>query len=182
MRHRRPGPFPVIGVLATAFALVAVATSQAVRGQTPAPAENPAKPPAATAGQEAAVTPGVGSLTAKYRLQERFTSKDVTKNEKSTAGMIGQYQVGFREKISTGKEPLVTQAIFTERPAMVSPVDERLVTELIRKYESVKITPNPFKDRKDAPLHQNLTIWYRRESADTPPQAVVLTPDRELWE
>ncbi|MDB5350694.1 MAG: hypothetical protein JWN86_1941 [Planctomycetota bacterium] len=199
MRHRRPGEFAAIGLLvslATVFGPALFVRSQGVLAQTPAPPTNPAqttpKPsdparpkvaaPADTEAQESLLPPMVGSLTAKYRLQERFTSKDV----KSDSGLLGQYQVGFREKISVDdapdKEPRITHAIYTERPAVVSPVDDKQVNDLVRHYTLVKITPDTVKNRKDQKLYDDLSIWYRRESIDTPPQVLVLTPKRTLRE
>ena len=134
---------------------------------------SPAQEPAPVPPGEPPAQASVGSLTARYRLQERFTTKDVSRDEKAAEGLIGQYQVGIRETIAvedSGKEPRVNQFIYTERPAAISPLEDRTVTDLVRHYSSVKTTPDPWAGRKDQRPLDDLTIWYRRGSADTLPR------------
>ena len=121
-----------------------------------------------------------GNLTAFYRLQERFT----TKAPKDAPGMIGQNQVAFRETASTDdpkdKERII-QAIYSERPAAVSPVDDRVVTDSVKHYKSVTISPDPWKGRTDRRPLDDLAIWYRTVAGEAP-AVLVLTPDRQLRE
>lgn len=169
MRPRR-SDIPLVAALAWAALTPGLATAQA-------PAAEPAQQPAAPAPAPAPV----GSLTARYRIQERFTARD----DKGGGGTIGQNQVAFRETSSSEddgeKGTRVIQAIYSERPAVVSPVDERVVTDSVRHYTSVTITPDPWKGRTDRRPLNDLTIWYRTVAGDVP-AVLVLTPGRALRE
>jgi len=164
-------------------AMIAIAAGGRAWSQDPArlaaPTPAPAQDPAARADDPAPMP--VGDISARYRIQERFAGRD----EKPPRGSIGQFQVGFREVISTddpdNPEPHTVQAIFTELPVEVSPVDERVVTDSIRHYSSVTITPDPWKDRKDARPLKDLTVWLRVVPEDVP-LVMVLTPNRTLRE
>ncbi len=178
MSHRRSGV-----TLLAAIVLFANPGAHAQEpAKTPAPAQAPVADPKKP-GDPAAADPDapkvVGDLATRYRFSERYTNR----SEKAPAGATGQYQVAFRETTTSddlkGKEPRVVQAIFSERPAEVSPVDERVVTDSIRHYTSVTIAPDPWKDRKDRRPLEDLTLWYR-ELVDEAPLVLVLTPDRLL--
>ena len=178
MSHRRSG----IALLA-AIVLFANPLAHAQEpAKTPAPAQIPAAD-AKKAGDPPAVDPDapkvISDLAARYRLVERYTNR----SEKAPLGSTGQYQVAFRETTTSDdprmKEPRVVQAIFSERPADVSPVDERVVTDSIRHYTSVTLTPDPWKDRKDRRPLEDLTVWYHEVVGENP-MVLVLTPDRQL--
>jgi hypothetical protein len=148
----------------------------------PAPTQEPAAKVDEPKPAEPQTPKAVGDLTARYRFQERFTNQAGN----LPFGVIGQYQAAFRETTvsdtsGTAKSTRVVQAIFTERPVEVSPVDERKVTDSIRHYSKVNITPDPWKDRKDQLPLKDLTIWYR-ELASEAPLVLVLTPGRSLLE
>jgi hypothetical protein len=123
----------------------------------------------------------VRDLTARYRFSERYTSR----TEKAPFGSVGQFQVAFRETFTVDdpkvKEPRTVQAIFSERPVDVRVDDERIVTDSIRHYTSVNITPDPWKSRADRRPLEDLTIWYR-DVAKEVPLVLVLTPNRPLRE
>ena len=180
MSHRR-----LVAPLLTAiflFANPAARAQQPAKTTTPAPAQAPAAD-AKKAGDPPAADPDapkiVSDLATRYRLVERYTNR----LEKAPLGATGQYQVAFRETTTSDdakvKEPRVVQAIFSERPAEVSPVDERVVTDSVRHYTSVSITPDPWKDRKDRRPLEDLTIWYR-ELVGEAPMVLVLSPGRPL--
>ena len=123
--------------------------------------------------------PQVGGLSTRYRLREVYTSRATT----DASGPTGQYQVGLRETTSTDdpaeKAPRVIRAVYTERPAGVSPVDDKVVTDLVRHYETVGLSPDPWAGRPGRRPLNDLTIW-RRTIANAPPQVLVLTPGRPL--
>ena len=163
MSHRRSG-VPLLAALA----LLAGSNLRA---------QEPAKTPAVEPGAPKIVS----DLAARYRLVERYSNP----LEKAPPGSVGQFQVAFRETTTyddpKATEPRVVQAIFSERPVDVSPVDERIVTDSIRHYTSVTITPDPWKDRKDRRPLEDLTIWYREVTGEAP-LVLVLSPDRLLRE
>lgn len=163
-------------------AIFAIAGAGRAWSQDPAPAPAPDTAPAPA--QEAGAKPDdgakpAGDITARYRLQERYTGP----TNKPPRGSIAQFQVAFRETITwdDGSEPRVVQAIYSERPVDVSPVDERVVTDSVRHFSKVSITPDPWKGRKDALPLVDLTVWYQSRSDDLP-LMIVLTPGRSLRE
>ena len=163
-------------------------------GGRPRPAQEPAKtpapsdPPAAEAkkaGDPPAVDPDapriVGDLTARYRLQERYTNRA----ERAPAGATGQYQVAFRETTSVDDpqgEGTPDRAGHLQREARRGLARGRaLVTDCIRHYNSVTITPDPWKNRTDRRPLEDLTLWCRDVTGEVP-LVMVLTPDRPLRE
>ena len=162
-------------VIIPVFFSAVVFAQEPAKTPAPAPAQEPAK------ADDPNASKSVGDLTAKYRFQERFTSKSglVPPN------MIGQYQVAFRETftlpdaVEKENRSRVIQAIFSERPAIVNPGDERIVTDSIRHYSKIGITPDPWKGRLDRRPLDDLTIWYRQVAGDVP-LVMVLSPGRNL--
>ena len=155
-------------VLAFAFAAIAPPLARAQDEPKPEPAQSEAPK-------------RVGDISARYRLTERYAAG----NGKPAAGAIGQFQVAFRETIS-GDDPRekgrrTIQAIYSERPVQVG-TDDRAVTDSVRHYATVALTPDPWKDRKDAPPLKDLTIWYRTGTSEAPPLVMVLTPNHTLRE
>lgn len=121
----------------------------------PATAQPPAAPPIAH------------DLTTRYRFIEIYTTTDA----RAPAGSIGLYRVAYRLKESqaidqAGGTPRRTersrQAVYTERAAVVSPVDGK-ITDFVRQYETVKLAP-------DAGLKvpERLPIWYKDVPDDDP--------------
>ncbi len=177
-------PTPRAVVLDVALALLVPLLgfgSRTATAQAPAPA-NPANPSREAPRGE--IKPVTGDLTTRYLLRERYTTKD-------EPGKIGQYQVGFKEteaRISTDRpngaprrEEIVVRGRFTERPVAVGPVDDRLVNEVVRRFEGTRITPDPFEKASGPSSIDNLTVWYTRSTSGVPP-LIVLTPGRTLLE
>ncbi len=115
--------------------------------------------------------PPVANLAAKYRLVERFTTQE------SKPGYVGQYQVKFRETISSDDRGGYARTIqFSERPAAVP--DDRRPTEIVRHYDSFQVNP-PVADKAGRRLLDGLTIWCR-DVPGKPPLVISLTPNRPL--
>lgn len=170
MSYRSTGP--TIRTLATACWFFTILGTFSV-AQDPAKPGDPAPAPNAPKS--------VGDLTVRYRLQERFTNREAP----VPLSMIGQFQVGFRETFTTPdaiqkeNRTRVTQAIFSERPVVINPSDERVVTDSVRHYSKISMSPDPWKGRTDRRPLDDLTIWYRQVSGDVP-LVMVLTPGRSL--
>ncbi len=168
---------PLLGFMLGSLTLAGLALAQDPKAAAPTPV--PASPKAA--GLQAQAGTSVANISAFYRLRERYT----TGTTKEDPEAVGQTQVAFRETTSTDdpqdKVPRVVQAIFAERPASLSPVDDRAVIDSIRAYSSVDIKPDPWKGRTDRRPLNDLTIWYRTVAGDVP-AVMVLSPGRALRE
>jgi hypothetical protein len=166
-RHHARPPIGALIVITGAVTLGGVVA----RGQETAP------PPTASA------TP---DLAARYRLHEVYT--DGTRGARGAPGAINGHRVAFRETIfwiienpqaAPSRKEATTHVIYSERPAEVSNLDERMVSAAVRRYESVRLDPLPEGRAPRPPLFDNLTIWFEERTGD-PPLVLALTPGRRL--
>ncbi|MEO6810886.1 MAG: hypothetical protein ABI353_17355 [Isosphaeraceae bacterium] len=155
------------------FVLGAIAW-QAATAQEPTDAGPPADGP----------QPGVvADLVTRYHLFESYSTK-------GGPGAIGAYRVAFRETENQVNEvaqgaPRRTQrsiqTVYTERPVQLGFGDERNVTALVRRYETMRASQDPFTKILGHQLLDGLTIWYQKRSSDAP-LILSLTPGRRLLE
>lgn len=126
---------------------------------------------------------GAPEVSAKYRARESYTTK-----ENVSGGRIGPYRVAYVETLAGATEApqaaaqrndTTLQVIYAERPAEVSPLDDRLVTSVVRKYETVRVSPNPTTKPTVPPMFEGLLVWYEKRPSD-PPLVVSLAPGRRL--
>jgi hypothetical protein len=162
---RRDGIAP--GILVCGIALLASAPLS--RAQD-APAANPAAP----------------DLSTFYRFRESYT----TGEQSALGGAIGPYRVGLKQTIKTTtdqpsgaplSDEVTIHAIYQERPADVSQDDPRKVRSVIRRYETVKITPDRNAKPSGPQPFLGLSLWYHLRPGE-PAEILVLTPDRTLTE
>lgn len=139
------------------------------RGQAPPAGEKPA-----------AAAP---DLAVRYRMQEHYVTTDT-----APAGRIGPYRAAFRETIATVVEapqsaPVrsewTSQAIYEERPAEISRLEDRRVTAAVRRFETVRMNPEQKSNIPGPKLFEGLSVWIQPRVND-PPLVIVLTPDRKL--
>ena len=139
-----------------------------------------AKP--AAPGTQAAEQP---DLSTRYRFRERYTPSPTPPE-----GTIGQYRVALRETDTTTvdrpratptRRDLTIQATYQERPAEISLLDDRQVTAAVRRYESVRIDPEPPDPPAGPKLFEGLTVWFKDRPGDVP-LVLSLTPGRPLRE
>lgn len=139
-----------------------------VRGQTPPP------------------TP---AASTRYRFVESYTVQNA---QTASPGVVGQARVALRETLSTAidqpqsapvlKEQVI-QAIYQERPAEVNPVDSRLVTATVRRYEMVRAEPTLSVPKQGPALFADLTVHVTPRPDEIPSAELrVLTPGRSLRE
>lgn len=155
------------------FVLGAIAW-QAATAQEPTPARPLANGPKPG---------GVVDLITRYQLLESYSTK-------GDPGAIGAYRVAFRETESEvvevaqgapGRTQRSIQAVYTERPVQVGFDDARNVTSLVRRYEIIRASPDPFTKILGRPLLEGLTIWYQKRPDDAP-LILSLTPGRRMLE
>lgn len=158
--------------LGVAAGLLATAAASAQE-----PAKGAAEKPAEKAAAEL-------DLNTRYRFRERYSMPGATAIE----GAIGQYRVAFRESATTSVEraraaparrDLTIQAIYEERPAEISPLDDRQVVAAMRRYETVRFDPEPERPPGTPPLFEGLTLWFKDRPGDLP-MILSLTPKRPL--
>lgn len=153
--------------------LASVLVGPGASGQDPPPVTQDTKPPT------------VENLAARYRLTERYA----TSTTKSPPGALNAYRVAFRETIrvttdaAKGGAPERTeylrQAIWTERVAQISSIEFTKVAAVVRRYDKVKITPDPRPNPGESPLLAGLDLWVRPQATGFP-QLLSLTPGRGL--
>jgi hypothetical protein len=156
--------------------LALLATSRLI---TPArAAQAPEAPQAPTA------SPAI-DLNRKYRFLERYSAEAA-----KAPGVIGQYQVAFRETIEAPvedpraaprRESATRLVKYSERPAEVSGFDGHHVLSLVRRYHSVRSLPDRRLRPSDPFPLDNMTIWYQTRPGELP-LIVDLTGDRPLRE
>jgi hypothetical protein len=127
-------------------------------------------------------------ITTRYRFIEQY---DVGAGV-PPAGTLGTYRVAFKttnkesEDQPNNRAPLLTQSsiqmIYTERAAGLATFDSQMVTDVIRHFDTVRITPEPPAESKAArPSHplEGMMLWIRPK-----PTAVAevfnLSPERPL--
>ncbi|MBX6313416.1 MAG: hypothetical protein IRY99_10945, partial [Isosphaeraceae bacterium] len=142
------------------------------RAQAPAPGPQEKKDQAAP------------DLITRYRFLERYALK----GRRAEPGLIDQYRVAFKETLKTEtetargtprREEWVRQAIFAERPAAISSLNEGLVTDLVRRYDKVHIVPNPWARLSGRDSWEGLTLWLHIQPSG-PPRVMVLSEGRPL--
>jgi hypothetical protein len=163
--------------------------STETRGQnpplTPAPAADaPVAKEAAKPKDASAPAPANDKL---YRFIERYVTEADAAKAKPTD--IGQYRVAARDVIRVVTEKpqgtpdraeTTVQVIFSERPTQVN--TSAIVTDVVRRYEALRISPMPPDARPDAPkLLLGLSVWYKARPK-SPPRILSLTPNRALME
>jgi hypothetical protein len=131
--------------------------------------------------------PPAGAVETLYRFSERYTTPTDAGKAKPTD--LGQYRVAARGVASFVTEKAqgtptraetVVQVIYSERPAQVNA--SSIVTDVVRRYEALRISPMPPDSRPDAPkLLVGLSLWYKARPK-MPPRILSLTPNRALME
>ena len=131
--------------------------------------------------------PPAGAVETLYRFSERYATPADAAKAKPTD--LGQYRVAARgvasfvmEKAqgSPNRVETVVQVIYSERPAQVNA--SSIVTDVVRRYEALRVSPMPPDARPDAPkLLVGLSIWYKTRPK-MPPRILSLTPNRALLE
>ena len=163
MRHRRIGRAGVVPALAFAVGLAGLAPpGGSASGQEP-----PAAEPCA------------------LRFTERYAGP---KDQGRSPAAIGLYRVAFTQTIdivtdkpggAPVRESLVRKAIYAERPAEVSSFDASQVLSLVRRYESVRLTPDHRAKPSDPWPMDGLVIWFHEEPGALP-KIRSLLPGRAL--
>jgi hypothetical protein len=155
-----------------------------------------AQPPAGGA-QEPSVAPLPGAaaagserrqgfdLSTRFRFIERYGAGAGPGRPQDRE--IGQYRVATRDvlKVVTEKpqgapdrSERTVQVIYTERPAAVS--TSGAVTDTVRRYDALRVSPNPGGQPPASKVLEGLTLWYRPQ-AGARPQLIVLG-DRRMSE
>ena len=142
----------------------------------------------AASGQDAAKTATVAKpdISTRYRFIEQYD----TGNGPPPAGTLGTYRLAFKNtnKVSeerTSGAPSTTQTslqmIYTERAAAVAALDSQMVTDVIRHYETVRMTPQPPAENKTKPYIplEGMTLLVRPHPGSAP-DVLTLTPDRPM--
>ena len=127
----------------------------------PAAAQQPATPnPAQATGPE---------LTTRYRFFERYA----VAGEQAPPGALGAYKVAVLDQRNTtteqaGFEPFKSEdkffATFVERASGVYGLDDRYVTDVVRRYEKVVLVDSrmgPGVPAPNPPLLTGMTLWVR---------------------
>ncbi len=133
--------------------------------------------PSSTAGSGPA-----NDSTTRYRFIERYSlTEDGDRPE-----VITQYRVAIRETIKTSidspqgtpqRNETTLQTISSERPAQVSGTG--VVTAVVRRYETFRITPVSSAAPTGGRLLEGLTLWYRPRAGQAP-QILSLTENSTL--
>lgn len=198
MKHQwvQPRPFtrPFWGV---AFFLLCATTSFA-QDEPAKPLDPLAKPaePAATPEVQDPAEPkkaadepaqGVGGA-AQRDLASRFRFLELHKLTRSgDVPGLWQYEVAFRETLHiTTEQPQAAPTVqevkrggrFTERAAELS-ADRRVVTSVVRQYDTAEATLNPPSATKLPKLAENLKVWVK-DLGGAEPALISLTPGRGL--
>lgn len=169
MENRRSGV--VVGL---AWFVLGASVWQGAAAQEPLPPRSPADGPKPEV---------VADLVTRYHLLESYSTK-------GEPGAIGAYRVAFREtenrvdEVAQGaprRAQRSIQAVYTERPVQVGVDDERQVISLVRRYETMRASQDPFTKILGHPLLEGLTIWYQKRANDAP-LILSLTPGRRLLE
>ncbi len=153
--------------LVTAWAFVASLLGPAVAQEAAPKAETPADAPYA------------------LRFNERYI---FPKDGRPIPGAIGTYRVAFKQTIeivtdkpraAPTRETLVRQAVYAERPARASVIESGKVLALVRRYETVRLTPDPRSKPSDPWPMDGLVVWFQEEPG-TLPKILSLSPGRSL--
>lgn len=173
---------PLMTSLALAMVIV-----PASKGQVAAPTQPPATTNPVAAPGELGTSGTAEPDQTRYRFVERYTVESDPKAIKP--GELSQYRVACRDvlRIVTEKpqgtpdrKEMTVQVIYSERPAAVNA--SGMVTDSIRRYETLKISPLPPDARPgDARPLDGLTIWYKTRP-NTPGLILSLSPNHPLSE
>lgn len=126
----------------------------------------------------------VSDLTTRYKFIERYAPDA----DKAQPGEIGQYRVALRDVLKVmdekpqatpGRSETTVQIIYGERPTALN--NAGAVTDTIRHYEALRITPAPETKPSTPKTLDGLTLWYKVRPNATP-LVLSLTPDRGLTE
>jgi hypothetical protein len=137
----------------------------------------------AAVAQEAK-NPATADLSTRYRFLERPSVNAGPQAE----GVVGAYRVALRETLTkTTDQPQgapirkdrTIQATYQERPAEISPLDDRRVIAAVRRYETVTMNPEPENPPARPRLFQDLTVWYDDQPGEAP-RILSLVPNRPL--
>ena len=108
-------------------------------------------------------------------------------------GAIGQYRVAFRDSLTETLEQrkgapkassATLQMIFSERVIRANPRDDRMITDVVRRYETVRVLPAPpTRQAKPYVPLEGMTLWFQqRPGVSIYPLVLDLTPSRPLRE
>jgi hypothetical protein len=125
-------------------------------------------------------------INMRYRMIEQYD----TSNGRPPEGTLGTTRAAFKISIKTSTEqrsgaPTTVedglQVIFLERAAAVAALDNQLVESVIRRYETVRVTPPPPTSGTQKPYVplQGMTLFIK-PVAGGPPQILSLTPERPM--
>lgn len=121
------------------------------------------------------------NLGTRYLFQQSFGGP---------APALSQYQVAFREtkKETSGRaqgaphrSEFLSVARYTEKPVDVGPIDNRMVSSVVRKYDQADVKPAPYVKPGAPPWLSRLTLWIKPRPQSYP-EILVLNPPQMFLE